>query len=147
MSVAFWGRLLDSLSSVQPWLGVGDGGRFIRDPLLVFYAGGCCEQIRQGCPLTCPSSIFSAAHCHPTSKVPLRKIFQRLLWHVTCLDAAWWPDAVRIIKWISNHSGPSGWMYFMLGIFSIAWCVQCGMLFSDQGLWIDCKLMSVGWCC
>ena len=81
---------IQSLDKLGHWR--GRKGRFSRDPLPAFSAGGPCEQVWHGkrCPL------FDVVHpafplptmVSPILQVPWRRVTERLSWHVTCPNHA-----------------------------------------------------------
>ena len=73
---------------------MGDGreGRFSRDPLPVFSAGGRCKQFwyGQGCPLfdVVQTAFPLPTRRRPPSKVSRRMVLERLSWRVPCPNHA-----------------------------------------------------------
>ena len=109
-------RRLKQFSSVLWLIGssIGGGGelegRFSRDPLPVFSAGGTCEQFwhGQGCPLfdVAQPAFPMLTMASSTLQVPCRMVFERLSWHVICTShtsSNLWPFLLI-----------SAWMLFVL---------------------------------
>ena len=112
--------------SLAPWpTGSSEGhdGRFSRDPLPVFSAGGRGEQFwhGQGCPLFELDVIHPALRLRPQhhvlSKVPWRMVLEKLLRRVTCRNHA----SFRLLAVARCSCGPTRKSI----LFRTQWLVSC----------------------